>query len=341
MATYLTEQQINAKLVSLAQRVDSTFAKKKDAITKIELLDLVAPLPSGVTDEGKYIVVTYVDHVDGTNEHKEYIKLEVGSGSGIIKFTIQQEMNDYLVSGKATVGDICFLDEKFYEVELDTDGDLAYNELLFLTETDREILDSLEIEEIYNATIPTQIDEIKIKFNGQHLAKEDDLAKLMIDDTISKTDPLATSKTLSAKNIIEMVETISGVDMSIYAKKENIFETSTTYVASTMGEPNALEVIATGLTPVAEQVVIDDVLPTLPTVKVGDYVVAELVYGNALYLEKSSTLYTEILSQFTIEELKEDTLDPDLVTGYVLKYRGKQLFTEDDLAIENIDFASW
>ena len=183
---YITETQVNQKITALIQKIDNNFAKKKDAVTKIELLDLVAPLPSGVTDEGKYIIVTYVDHVDGTNEHKEYIKLEVGSGSGIIKFATQQEMNDYLVGGKATVGDICFLDEKFYEIELDTDGDLAYNELLFLTETDREIL-----------------------------------------------------------------------------------------------------------------------------------------------------------SQFTIEELKEDTLNPDLVTGYVLKYRGKQLFTEDDLAIENIDFASW
>lgn len=338
---YITETQVNQKITALIQKIDNNFAKKKDTVTKIELLDLVAPLPSGVTDEGKYIVVTYVDHVDGTNEHKEYIKLEVGSGSGIIKFLDQQEMDDYLVGGKATVGDICFLDEKFYEIELDTNGDLAYNELLFLTETDRELLDSLEIEKIYNATIPTQIDEIKVKFNGQYLAKEDDLAKLMIDDTISKTDPLATSKTLSAKNIIEIIETATGVDMSIYAKKENIFETSTTYVASLMGEPNALEVIASGLTPIAGQVVIDDVLPTLPTAQVGEYVVAEVIYGNPLYLEKSSTLYTEILSQFTIEELKEDALDPDLVTGYVLKYRGKQLFTEDDLAIENIDFASW
>ena len=338
---YITETQVNQKITALIQKIDNNFAKKKDAVTKIELLDLVAPLPSGVTNEGKYIVVTYVDHVDGTNEHKEYIKLEVGSGSGIIKFLDQQEMDDYLVGGKASVGDICFLDEKFYEIELDTNGDLAYNELLFLNEIDRELLDSLEIEEIYNTTIPTQIDEIKVKFNGQYLAKEDDLAKLMIDDTISKTDPLATSKTLSAKNIIEIIETATGVDMSIYAKKENIFETSTTYVASTMGEPNALEVIATGLTPIAGQVVIDDVLPTLPTVQVGEYVLAEVIYGSPLFLEKASTLYTEILSQFTIEELKEDALDPDLVTGYVLKYRGKQLFTEDDLCAEDIDFTQW
>ena len=341
MATYLTEQQINAKLVSLAQRVDATFAKKKDAITKIELSDLVAPLPSGVADEGKYIVVTYVDHIDGTNEHKEYIKLEVGSGSGIIKFATQQEMNDYLIGGKATVGDICFLDEKFYEIELDTDGDLAYNELLFLTEADREILDSLEIEKIYNSTIPTQIDEIKVKFNGQYLAKEDDLAKLMIDDTISATDPLAKEKTLSAKYILDAIALLTGADMSMFAKKENIFETSVTYVASTLGEEGALEVIATGSVPTDTQVVIDDVLPTLPSVLEGDYVKKEIIYGSPLFLEKSSTLYTEILSQFTIEELKEDTLDPNLVTGYVLKYKGKQIFTEDDLAIENIDFASW
>ena len=178
---YITETQVNQKITALIQKIDNNFAKKKDAVTKIELLDLVAPLPSGVTDEGKYIVVTYVDHVDGTNEHKEYIKLEVGSGSGIIKFATQQEMNDYLVSGKATVGDICFLDEKFYEIELGTNGDLAYNELLFLNETDRELLDSLEIEKIYNATIPTQIDEIKIKFNGQYLLTEKDLAITDID----------------------------------------------------------------------------------------------------------------------------------------------------------------
>ena len=341
MATYLTEQQVNQKLVTIIQKVDANFAKKKDTVTKIELLDLVAPLPIGVADEGKYIVVTYVDHVDGTNEHKEYIKLEVGSGSGIIKFLDQQEMDDYLVGGKATVGDICFLNEKFYEIELDTNGDLAYNELLFLTETDRELLDSLEIEKIYNATIPTQIDEIKIKFNGQYLAKEDDLAKLMIDDTVSATDPLAVEKVLSAKHVLDLIALATGQDMSMFATKDLILETSISYVASTMGEPNALEVIATGLTPIAGQVVIDDVLPTLPTAQVGEYVVAEVIYGIPLFLEKSSTLYTEILSQFTMEELKEDALDPDLVTGYVLKYKGKQLFTEDDLAIEDIDFASW
>ena len=182
MATYLTEQQINAKLVTLVQKVDTNFAKKKDAITKIELLDLVAPLPSGVTDEGKYIVVTYVDHVDSTNEHKEYIKLEVGSGSGIIKFTTQQEMDDYLVGGKATVGDICFLDEKFYEVELDTNGDLAYNELLFLTETDREILDSLEIEELKeDALDPDLVTGYVLKYKGKQLFTEDDLAIENID----------------------------------------------------------------------------------------------------------------------------------------------------------------
>ena len=182
MATYLTEQQINAKLVTLVQKVDTNFAKKKDAITKIELLDLVAPLPSGVTDEGKYIVVTYVDHVNGTNEHKEYIKLEVGSGSGIIKFAIQQEMDDYLVGGKATVGDICFLDEKFYEIELDTNGDLAYNELLFLNETDRELLDSLKIEELKeDALDPDLVTGYILKFRGKQLFTEDNLCAEDID----------------------------------------------------------------------------------------------------------------------------------------------------------------
>ena len=185
MATYLTEQQINAKLVSFAQRVDSTFAKKKDAITKIELLDLVTPLPSGVADEGKYIVVTYVDHVDGINEHKEYIKLEVGSGSGIIKFLDQQEMGDYLVGGKATVGDICFLDEKFYEIELDTNGDLAYNELLFLNEIDRELLDSLEIEELKEDLVdPDLVTGHKLKFKGKYLLTEEDICVEDIDFSV-------------------------------------------------------------------------------------------------------------------------------------------------------------
>ena len=182
MATYLTEQQINAKLVTLVQKVDTNFAKKKDTVTKIELLDLVAPLPSGVTDEGKYIAVTYVDHVDGTNEHKEYIKLEVGSGSGIIKFLDQQEMDDYLVDGKATVGDICFLDKRFYEIELDTNGDLAYNELLFLTETDRELLDSLEIEELKEDLVdPDLVTGHKLKFKGKHLLTEEDICVEDID----------------------------------------------------------------------------------------------------------------------------------------------------------------
>ena len=109
---------------------------------------------------------------------------KVEGGSGIIKFLDQQEMDDYLVGGKATVGDICFLDEKFYEIELDTNGDLAYNELLFLTETDREILDSLEIEELKeDALDPDLVTGYVLKYRGKQLFTEDDLCVENIDFT--------------------------------------------------------------------------------------------------------------------------------------------------------------
>ena len=188
MATYLTEQQINAKLVTLVQKVDTNFAKKKDAITNIELLDLVAPLPSGVTDEGKYIVVTYVDHVDGSNEHKEYIKLEVdsegGTDEGLTTEQAQQLTTAYEHSQTPHVS----------ADDIPTKTSDLTNDSGFITSSDLPTVPTkvsdLANDKNYITSIPSEyVTETELKAKG-YLTSHQDISDLQTktDDSLTTTD---------------------------------------------------------------------------------------------------------------------------------------------------------
>lgn len=45
-----------------------------------------------------------------------------------------------------------------------------------------------------------------------------------------------------------------------------------------------------------------------------------------------------LLDSLTVEELKEDTLDPDLVTGYELLYRSNKIYTVEDKETTDLNF---
>ena len=226
MATYLTEQQINAKLVTLVQKVDTNFAKKKDAITKIELLDLVVPLPSGVTDEGKYIVVTYVNHVDGTNEHKEYIKLEVGSesgtGEGLTTEQAQQLTTAYEHSQTPHVsaddiptnisdltndsGFITSIPEEYItETELETKGYLTEHQSLtdYAKKTDipdvSDFLTEVPAEYVTDTKLSTELDKKVNKEVGKGLSTNDLTNELVTKINSSATEAFVTNAIANAQ----------------------------------------------------------------------------------------------------------------------------------------------
>jgi hypothetical protein len=74
---YVTNSQLN----TLISKIDSTFAKRKEAVTSIEIQELTAD-GSTIPQDGQYIVVTYVS---GT---KEYVHLEGGVLTSDITSTV-------------------------------------------------------------------------------------------------------------------------------------------------------------------------------------------------------------------------------------------------------------
>ena len=272
MATYLTEQQINAKLVTLVQKVDTNFAKKKDAITNIELLDLVAPLPSGVTDEGKYIVVTYVDHVEGTNEHKEYIKLEVGSeggtGEGLTTEQAQQLITAYEHSQTPHVS----------ADDIPTNISDLTNDSGFITSSDLPTVPTkvsdLENDRGYLTSIPEEyITETELNAKG-YLTSHQDISGLQ-----TKTDDnLATTSKEVVGAINEVKSSVDGI--TVPTKTSDLTNDSgfitlipSEYITETELETKGYLTEHQSLTDYAKKTDIPDVssfitsddLPTVPT----------------------------------------------------------------------------
>ena len=220
--------------------------------------------------------------------------------------------------------------------------------LLGVVQAQEDEITSLKVEELYeDSTNPTEVTGYKILFKEKdslgniditsELIQEKDFAKKFIDDTISKTDPKASQKLLSAKYVLDAIDLLSGVDMSSFAKKDDVYYHHTTYTRCLQTDDGAKEVVSV-VTDNATQVSYDDVILQITDITLNEWVKEGITYDNALYVEKESDLYKNILSQFAIETLKEDVSDPDLITGYILKYRNKKIFTEDNLEITDLDF---
>ena len=231
-----------------------------------------------------------------------------------------------------------------------TTFDVTEWKLLGIDDREKSLLDSLKVEELHdNLVNPSEVTGYKILFKDvdktdgrvgviSELAQVKDLPKLMINDTISKTDATAEKMTLSAKYILEAIETLSGADMSSFAKKVDIFYHHTTYTQVSDGSVDGAKEVVAVVSDTSSEVSYDDVVLQIPTINTGDFVTEGIGYDAPLYLEKESSLYKEVLSKFSIETLKEDISDPDLITGYILKYRGKKILTEADVEDSIIDF---
>ena len=347
---YVDLAVLNLGLKKMASSVASNFSFKKDTIKKIEIKDAVPTGASvGATPE-KCLVITYNDNglLDkNSNPINHVINLSIAE--------LGTNISEWVSGTDYKVGSMVVHQQHIYKCKTSPQADNTVfdaTEWLILGIDDREksLLDSLKVEEIKDDPVDlNKITGYKILFKGinetdgsvgviSELAQVKDLAKLMINDTISKTDPSAEKMTLSAKYILEAIETLSGADMSSFAKKVDIFYHHTTYTqVSDSSVDGAKEVVAV-VSDSSSEVAYDDVVLQIPTINTGDFVTEGIGYDAPLYLEKESSLYKDVLSKFSIETLKEDISDPDLITGYILKYRGKKILTEADKEVTDLDF---
>ena len=348
---YVDQVVLTQGLNSMAQSVSKNFAFKKESVKDIK----IAPaIPSDRTDPldtslVNCLVITYaddklVDKAGNTIDH--VVNVELGDlGSKIENWS---SGTDYKIDS------IVIYQQHLYKCIVEPQADnTIFDEsewtLFGLDDREKALLDRLKVEELKEDTVDVnKVTGYKITFknldeNGDpvdsELAQVKDLAKLLIDDTISKTDQKASEKTLSAKYILEAIETLSGADMSSFAKKTDIFYSHTTYTRCLSSDEGAKEVVA-AVTDSATQVLFDDVELQISDIVLGEYVVEGIAYDAPLFLEKESDLFKEILNLFTIDALKQDDTDPDLITGYDLLYRSKKLYSEADKEVEDLDFST-
>ena len=219
--------------------------------------------------------------------------------------------------------------------------------LLGIDDREKSLLDSLKVEELHdNLVNPSEVTGYKILFknldtNGNtvvdsELLQVKDLIPKFVDDTISSTDPKASEKLLSARKVLDLIAIATGTDMSLYAQRDEIYYTHTTYTRCLSTDDNALKVVNT-VTDNSTEVAYDDVVLVIPDIVVGEFVVSGIAYDNPLFLQLESQLYKDVLSQFTINKLL-DPSDGVTVLGYELLYRGKKILTKEDVEDSIIDF---
>ena len=346
---YVDQIVLTQGLNNMAQSVSKNFAFKKEAIKKIEIKEAIPSDRTDPTDTSLALclVITYaddklVDKAGNTIDH--VVNVELGDlGSKIENWTTG---TDYKVD------DIVIYQQHLYKCITEPQADnTTFDEtewkLFGLDDREKGLLDALTIEELKEDGVDVnKVTGYKIAFknldkNGDpiksELAQVKDLPKLLIDDTISKTDPKASEKTLSAKYVLEAIETLSGTDLSSFAKKTDVFNFHTTYTKAQSTDPDVKEVVTT-VSDASAEVAYDDVVLQIPDILVGDFVTLGVAYDAALYLEKESDLYKDVLSLFEIKVLKDNPLDPDEITGYELLYRNNKIYTVEDKETEDLDF---
>ena len=346
---YLDSVVLTQGLNNMAQSVSKNFAFKKESIKKIEIKEAI---PSDRTDPSdtslvNCLVITYaddklVDKLGNTVNH--VVNVELGD--------LGSKIENWVSGTDYKEESIVIYKQHLYKCILEPQADnTVFDEtewtLFGLNDREKALLDRLKVEELKEDTVDVnKVTGYKIKFknldkNGDpiesELAQVKDLPKLLIDDTISKTDPKASEKTLSAKYILEAIETLSGTDLSSFAKKTDVFFHHTTYTKAQSTDPDTKEVVTT-VSDASAEVSYDDVVLQIPDILVGDFVSLGVAYDAALYIEKESDLYKDVLSLFEIKVLHDNQLDPDEITGYDLLYRSKKLYSEDDKEDTDLDF---
>ena len=348
---YLDSVVLTQGLNSMAQSVSKNFAFKKQSIKDIK----IAPaIPSDRTDPSdtslvNCLVITYaddklVDKLGNTVNH--VVNVELGD--------LGSKIENWVSGTDYKEESIVIYKQHLYKCIVEPQSNnLIFDEtewkLFGLDDREKALLDRLKVEELKEDAVDVnKVTGYKITFknldeNGDpiesELAQVKDLSKLLIDDTISKTDPKASEKTLSAKYILEAIETLSGTDLSSFAKKTDVFFHHTTYTKAQSTDPDVKEVVTT-VSDASTEVAYDDVVLQIPDILVGEFVAEGISYDSALYLEKESDLYKDVLSQFGVTMHKDDPSDPDLVTSIDLLYRGKKLYSESNKEVEDLDFST-
>ena len=348
---YLDSVVLTQGLNSMAQSVSKNFAFKKQSIKDIK----IAPaIPSDRTDPSdtslvNCLVITYADDklVDKAgNTVNHVVNVELGD--------LGSKIENWVSGTDYKEESIVIYKQHLYKCIVEPQSnnlifDKTEWKLFGLDDREKALLDRLKVEELKEDAVDVnKVTGYKIVFKNlgsdgdpidSELAQVKDLSKLLIDDTISKTDPKASEKTLSAKYILEAIETLSGTDLSSFAKKTDVFFHHTTYTRCLSGDEGAKEVVS-AITDAETQVLYDDVLLQIADITLGEYVTEGISYDTPLFVEKESSLYKDVLSQFTINTLKEDVSDPDLITGYDLLYRNKKIYSEANKEVEDLDFST-
>ena len=348
---YVNQIVLTQGLNNMAQSVSKNFAFKKESIKKIEIKEAIPSDRTDPTDTSLVpcLVLTYVDDklVDKAgNTIDHVVNVELGD--------LGSKIENWITGTDYKVDDIVIYQQHLYKCITEPQADnttFSTDEwkLFGLDDREKGLLDALTIEELKEDAVDVdkvtgyKINVKNLDENGDpidsELAQVKDLSKLLIDDTISKTDPKASEKVLSAKYVLEAIETLSGADLSSFAKKTDVFFHHTTYTKAQSTDPDVKEVVTT-VSDASAEVAYDDVVLQIPDILVGDFVTEGIAYDAPLYLEKESDLYKSILSLFTINALKQDDTDPDLVTGYELLYRGNKLYSQADKESEDLDFST-
>ena len=348
---YVDQVVLTQGLNSMAQSVSKNFAFKKQCIKDIKIAPAVPSNRTDLSDTSlvNCLVITYaddklVDKLGNTVNH--VVNVELGD--------LGSKIENWVSGTDYKEESIVIYKQHLYKCIVEPQADnTTFDEtewkLFGLDDREKALLDKLKVEELKEDTVDVnKVTGYKITFKNlgsdgdpieSELAQVKDLHKLLIDDTISKTDPKASEKTLSAKYILEAIETLSGTDLSSFAKKTDVFFHHTTYTKAQSTDPDVKEVVTT-VSDASAEVAYDDVVLQIPDILVGDFVSLGVAYDAALYIEKESDLYKDVLSQFGVTMHKDEPSDPDLVTSIDLLYRGKKLYSEANKEVEDLDFST-
>ena len=348
---YLDSVVLTQGLNNMAQSISKNFAFKRECVKKIEIKEAV---PSDRTDPSdtslvNCLVITYaddklVDKLGNTVNH--VVNVELGD--------LGSKIENWVSGTDYKEESIVIYKQHLYKCIVEPQADnTTFDEtewkLFGLDDREKALLDRLKVEELKEDAVDVnKVTGYKITFrnldeNGDPIESEllqtKDLFPKFVDDTVSLTDPKAAEKLLSAKKVLDLIAVATGTDMSLYAQRNELYYTHTTYTRCLSGDEGAKEVVS-AITDAETQVLYDDVLLQIADITLGEYVVTGIAYDAPLFVEKEGSLYKDVLSQFTINTLKEDVSDPDLITGYDLLYRGKKLYSEANKEVEDLDFST-
>ena len=348
---YLDSVVLTQGLNNMAQSISKNFAFKRECVKKIEIKEAI---PSDRTDPSdtslvNCLVITYaddklVDKLGNTVNH--VVNVELGD--------LGSKIENWVSGTDYKEESIVIYKQHLYKCIVEPQADnTTFDEtewkLFGLDDREKALLDRLKVEELKEDAVDVnKVTGYKITFknldkNGDPIKSEllqtKDLFSKFVDDTVSLTDPKAAEKLLSAKKVLDLIAVATGTDMSLYAQRNELYYTHTTYTRCLSGDEGAKEVVS-AITDAETQVLYDDVLLQIADITLGEYVVTGIAYDAPLFVEKEGSLYKDVLSQFTINTLKEDVSDPDLITGYDLLYRGKKLYSEANKEVEDLDFST-